>query len=176
VVPQGAEVLDARPIRQIQALQRAIGNRATIQALTSADIFGIGHGQTLRRVFDKTDPSTFDNDGGHGYADHGPQTTEDQHRTRLTTGATPSRPSQTEIPTGGSSKFASLDIMKSAIQKAVTDSGKASVHEKTGKKGTTYKLGVATPPTTGGTANAHPGHDRVGRLGRYRAQIVVDGV
>jgi len=169
---QGTGVVDALQIREIHALQRAVGNRATIQALTSADIFGIGHGQTLRRVFTKTDPSTFDSDGGHGYADHGPQTTEDQHRARLTTGATPSRPTQTEIPIGGSSKFASLDIMKSAIEKAVTDSGKTTVYEKTGKRGgkkaritlaynikgagTNYKLGVATPPTTGGTATPAP--------------------
>ncbi len=79
----------------------------------------------LQRVFDANDPATFDNDGGHGYGDHGPQTTEEQHKTRLKTGTAPSGRSA-DIPPS-SSKFASVEVMKSAIGKAVTDAAKDSV-------------------------------------------------
>lgn len=97
----------------------------------------------LQRAFDASDPATFDNDGGHGYADHGPQTTEEQHKTRLKTGTTPSGRAA-DIPPS-SSKFASLDIMKTAISKAVTDAAQDSVSKgsKRSKKRITLAYNIA---------------------------------
>lgn len=102
-----------------QLLTQELSGKA--QAATPAASTGVA----LQRAFTAGDPTTYDNDGGHGYGDHGPQTTEEQHKTRLETGTTPSGRSA-DIP-DSSSKFASLEIMKNAIASAVIDAAKDSV-------------------------------------------------
>ena len=96
-------------------LQRTIGNQAVMRMLNAN-----ARGLAIQRVFDPETPSTYDDDGGHSYTDHGAQTTETQHKTRLTTGATPS--GRNSIPPDGkSSKFASDEMHKKALKQAKTD-------------------------------------------------------
>lgn len=95
--------------------------------------------QALQRAFDANNPSSYDNDGGHGYGDHGAQTTAEQHKERLKTGKTPSG-RMADIPES-SSKFASDAVMKTAIAKAVIDAAKDSVSK--GKKKSKKRITLA---------------------------------
>lgn len=124
-VPDAQHDLDYSPLQQPNTkslstqdflqLQRTIGNQAVMRMLHVKT-----GGLAIQRVFDPETPSTYDDDGGHSYADHGAQTTEEQHKTRLTTGATPS--GRTSIPPDGkSSKFASDEMHKQALKLAKTD-------------------------------------------------------
>ena len=74
----------------------------------------------LQFAFDKNTPSTYDDDGGHSYADHGAQTTANDHLTRLTTGACPSGRNSVP-PDGKSSKFASKAMHIAAVKMALED-------------------------------------------------------
>lgn len=87
----------------------------------------------LQGAFTAGDPTTYDADGGHGYGDHGWQTTELQHKVRLETGTAPSG-RVADIP-DASSKFASSAIMTNAVALAMVDAAKPGVSDKTGKKG-----------------------------------------
>lgn len=69
---------------------------------------------------DPAKPSTYDTAGGHSYADHGAQTTKEQHMERLRTGTTPSGRNNKPPPNKPSSKFISDAKHVEALQAATT--------------------------------------------------------
>ena len=119
----------------VLGLQRTVGNHAVGQLMSSLQpsihrqlVIERTPSAMIQRVatnlvagLDADKPSTYDTGGGHSYADHGAQTTKEQHVTRVKTGVAPSGRVSRVPPGKGSSKFASDDTHKLAFQTAFAD-------------------------------------------------------
>lgn len=115
----------------------------------------------VQKVFDPNVPTTYDDDGGHSYADHGSPTTPADHLTRLTTGSTPSGRISMP-PNGKSSKFATDAMHLAAMTMAINDLN-ANKKNKAGgwKKGYTNQytlagVGITYELDASGTNLKHP--------------------
>ncbi len=108
----GGDPVQAKAARGTNAVQLASGGNPVQR---------VGEGLKWVAGIDIATASTYDAGGGHSFADHGAQTTKEQHQERLKSGKTPSgRTSKVPGSAPGSSKFNSDAAHQAALKAAAT--------------------------------------------------------